>query len=369
MPLTQPTTRRPNGLAFKVTYNDGGARGGLIGYRGVCSDRIMVQNVEIDRKTWCRDSDNKCSQYCARGRKGPRPKVPRVGGRVQDGVCYESELLTRRPFKFWTGSYQSGPRRGQPIPIDFDRVAAGDITLLTTLTPDRTERDRIVFACYRVGKVGTDEWGNYIESDGSMDLELPEEIAMHCRYWDYQKPNNNGSIFWGSGLVRYLDRDNTRRFIDDLVFRLGDAPQRDALVRALGDAIEFRPPQGGAGGSSGTGESEQHRRLKELIAAKPNLIGLPARSEPTVEHPFASGDRVDVKFDLPNGDAAVVEVETIVPLPGAHQAVKYRTLLEVERSEVLGSGRVEAILVAHEFDVETRKLAEKYRIKLVKLRA
>ena len=56
-------------------------------------------------------------------------------------------------------------------------------------------------------------------------------------------------------------------------------------------------------------------------------------------------------------------------LPGAHQVVKYRTLLEVERSEALGSGHVEAILVAHRFDAETRRLANKYQIRLVELKA
>ena len=181
----------------------------------------------------------------------------------------------------------------------------------------------------------------------------------------------DGSVFWGSGLFRYLDGDTTSRFIDDLVFRLGDSAERDTLVRALGDALEIKPPRVGVGRSRGNGggEGDEHLRLKELVAAKPGLIGLPAGSKATVEHGFLSGDRVDVKFDLPNGDAAVVEVETIVPLPGAHQAVKYRALLEVERSEALGSGRVEAILVAHGFDAETQELAKKYGIKLVTLRA
>lgn len=369
MPSSRPTTRRPNGLAFKVTYNDGGARGGLIGYRGVCSDRIIVQNVEVDKRTWCSDPDNKCRQYCDRGRNGPRPRVPPPDRQVHDGVCYESQLLARRPFKFWTGTYQSGRRRGKPIPINFERVAKGDIVLLTTVAPQRTERDRIVFACYRVGQFGKDEWGYYIESDSTMDLVLPEGLAMDCRYWDYQSPNRNGSVFWGSGLFRFLDRDSTKRFIDELVFRLGDTSERDMLVHTLGNAIEIKPPQGGFARQRGTSEGEEHRRLKELVAAEPELIGLPAGSVPTTEHSFLSGDRVDVKFDIPNGDAAVVEVETIVPQPGAHQAVKYRTLLEVQRSEALGSGHVEAILVAHEFDVETRKLAEKYQIKLVKLKA
>ncbi|MCZ0940202.1 MAG: hypothetical protein OXJ55_16280 [Caldilineaceae bacterium] len=352
-----------------MTYNDGGARGGLIGYRGVCSDRIMVQNVEVDGRSWCSDPENECFKYCDRGRKGRRPTVPPVGGEVYDGVCYESQLLARKPLKFWAGTYQSGRKTGEPIPIDFGRVEKGDIVLLTTLAPQRTERDRIVFACYRVGGWGKDKWGNYIESDGTMDLVLPEGIAMYCRYWDYQTPNKDGSVFWGRGLFRYLDRDNTKRFVDELVFRLGDTSERDMLVRELGNSIEIRPPQGGLGRPRGTSEGEEHRRLKELVAAKPELIGLPAGSEPEIEHSFLSGDRVDVKFNLPNGDAAVVEVETIVPEPGAHQAVKYRALLEVQRSDALGSGHVQAILVAHEFDGETRKLAEKYQIRLVKLRA
>ena len=41
------------GIAFKVTYNDGGANGGLIGYRGVCSNRIIVDNVKNRKVTCC----------------------------------------------------------------------------------------------------------------------------------------------------------------------------------------------------------------------------------------------------------------------------------------------------------------------------
>ena len=364
LPHQRSPVRTPNGLAFKVTYNDGGASGGLIGYRGVCSEHIIVRNVEVDRRTWCSNPESKCRQYCDGGRKGPRPKVG-------DDVCYESALLSRKPFKFWTGTYLSGQRRGEPIPIGRERVSTGDIVLLTTRAPKHAERDRIIFGCYRVGKIGIDERGNFVESDGTMDLVLPDDIARQCRYWDYQCPNRDGSVSWRSGLVRYLDGETTSRFIDDLVFRLGDRAERNTLVRALGDALEIRPPRPVAGRSRGHGggEGDEHLLLKKLVAANPGLIGLPAEAKGTVEHGFLSGDRVDVKFDLPNGDAAVVEVETIVPLPGAHQAVKYRALLEVERSEALGSGHVEAILVAHGFDAETQDLAKKYGIKLVELRA
>ena len=359
----QPTFRKPHGLAFKVTYNDGGACGGLIGYRGVCSEQIIVRNVEVDRRTWCSDPNNECRQYCDSGRVGRRPKV---------GVCYESELLSRKPFKFWTGIYRTGQRAGEPIPIDAEKLAKGDIVLLTTRAPERPEQDRIIFGCYRVGNVGIDdERGNYVESDGTMDLVLPDDIARQCRYWAYQRRNRDGSTSWGAGLFRYLDRECTARFIEDLVHRLGDSSERDTLVRALGDVLEIKPPRPEPRSSSGRGggEGDEHLRLKNLVAAKPELIGLPVASTATIEYGFLSGDRVDIKFDLPNGNAAVVEIETIVPLPGAHQAVKYRALLEVERSEKLGSGHVEAILVAHVFNAETRELAKKYGIKLVQLTA
>lgn len=358
----QLATRRPHGLAFKVTYNDGGACGGLIGYRGVCSKPIIVRNVEVDRRTWCSDPKNECRQYCDGGRVGRRPKV---------GVCYESELLSRKPFRFWTGTYHTGQRVGEPIPIDAERLAKGDLVLLTTRAPERPEQDRIIFGCYRVGNVGVDERGNFVESDGTMDLVLPDDIARQCRYWEYQRRNRDGSTHWGAGLFRYLDRECTGRFIEDLVHRLGDRSERDTFVRALGGAVEIKAPRPEPRRSSGRGggEGDEHLRLKNLVAAKPELIGLPVASTATIEHGFLSGDRVDIKFDLPNGNAAVVEVETIVPLPGAHQAVKYRALLEVERSEALGSGRVEAILVAHVLDAETQELAKKYGIKLVQLRA
>jgi len=230
------------GIAFKVTYNDSGANGGLIGYRGVCSDRIIVDNVKHRQMTCC-------------------------------------------------------------------------------------------------------------------------------------PPNRDGTRKWGAGLFRYLEEDTTRRLIEDLLWRLGNDGQRDVVIRALGEEFNPKPnpeprlPPGGRGQGQGGGEGDEHRNLKELVAEHPERIGLPKKAKPDVEHQFLSGDRVDVKFDLPDGTAAVVEVETICPLPGAHQAVKYRALLEVERGDELGAGNVRAILVAHRFDQETRDLARRYGIELVKLRA
>jgi hypothetical protein len=117
----------------------------------------------------------------------------------------------------------------------------------------------------------------------------------------------------------------------------------------------------------GVGEGNAHRALKERVAADPTLIGLPKSAKAVVEHTFVCGDRADVLFDLVDGTAVVVEIETIIPLPGAHQCVKYRALLEARRSYTLNSGNVRAVLVAYHFDELTREFAKRYDINLVPL--
>ena len=337
----------------------------------MCPDRIIVDNVKHRRMTCCSDADTPCRGYVGAGLKGRRPTVPSEDERL---FCYESVLLSRRPLRFGAGIYHNGRRAGEAIPVN--QVEAGDIAFLTTIPPEGKQRDRIVFGCYRVGRVIEGSgWGNCIESDGTMDVVVPDDVARGLFFWNYQPPNRDGTRKWGAGLFRYLEEDTTRRLIEDLLWRLGNDGQRDVVIRALGEEFNPKPnpeprlPPGGRGQGQGGGEGDEHRNLKDLVAKHPKRIGLPKKAKPDVEHQFLSGDRVDVKFDLPDGTAAVVEVETICPLPGAHQAVKYRALLEVERGDELGAGNVQAILVAHRFDKETRDLARRYGIELVKLRA
>ena len=117
----------------------------------------------------------------------------------------------------------------------------------------------------------------------------------------------------------------------------------------------------------GGGEGEAHKALKERVASDPSLIGLPPSATPNLEYSFLSGDKVDIKFDLPDGRHAVVEIETTIPLPGAHQCVKYRALLEAERGAPLNSGTVDAFLVAYQIDAQTRAFTERYGIRVVEL--
>lgn len=102
--------------------------------------------------------------------------------------------------------------------------------------------------------------------------------------------------------------------------------------------------------------------MKNWVADNPSCIGLPPGSKKSVEHLFESGDCVDIAFSLPNGDWAAVEIETTRPFPGAHQALKYRTLLAAQRNWKIDTRRVHGILTAWAFCPSDLEFCKKYGI-------
>lgn len=347
-----------NGIAFKVTYNDNDgseARQGLVGFRGVCSDATILMNVRERRATNCADG-TPCARYVGGGMKpGARPSQP---ARVDDTWCYESSILKGGRWAFGAGIYHRGEKRGMPIPIRGG--ARGDIAILTTRFPGQSEAERSVFAIYRIGKRAVSpETGTWLESDGSMDVMLPSALARDVRYWDYAEADPD----WRTGLFRYLTPKATERLLSEVMYLLGDRDERDRILKAVGPGIRPMPPPRDRWALLGEGEA--HRKLKARVAENPALIGLPANARPAIERAFISGDRVDIAFDLAGGSHAVVEIETYFTEPGAYQAIKYRALMEAECGVPLGSGKVEAVLVAHACDERTRSIAERYGVRVV----
>jgi hypothetical protein len=94
------------------------------------------------------------------------------------------------------------------------------------------------------------------------------------------------------------------------------------------------------------GESSAHKELKRWVLDHPAELSIGKVVRRRLEYELLSGDRADVMFDLPGGRYAVIEVETDDPLPGAHQALKYRVLKCAEVGLDIKSPQVEAILVA-----------------------
>jgi hypothetical protein len=104
------------------------------------------------------------------------------------------------------------------------------------------------------------------------------------------------------------------------------------------------------GKSGGGGEGEDHRRLKEYVAANPSIVGLPSNLSPgTTEAPLPSGDKIDVLFD---GQKRLVAVEVKSKISnevdlarGLFQCVKYRAVMEAERGFKGARYSIEAMLV------------------------
>jgi hypothetical protein len=99
----------------------------------------------------------------------------------------------------------------------------------------------------------------------------------------------------------------------------------------------------------GTGEGEDHRKLKDYIAANPHVIDLSGFGNGQTEQPFTSADRIDIVF---RKDDHWVGVEVKGPssseadlLRGLFQAVKYAALREAELKIDPWQGKNEVLLV------------------------
>ncbi len=117
--------------------------------------------------------------------------------------------------------------------------------------------------------------------------------------------------------------------------------------------------------TGGGGEGEDHLKLKEFVAAHPEVIGLEKDSAPQMEYFFVSGDRADIIFGTGPDTWAIAEIKNGVPgelEKGIYQAIKYRALLQAEK----GHGapiQVDAVLVAYQIPSEISFFAAKFGIR------
>ena len=127
---------------------------------------------------------------------------------------------------------------------------------------------------------------------------------------------------------------------------------------------------GGHGGSGGGGESDEHRELKERLAANTSELGAELKLV-KVEHTFGSGDRVDILLKDGSENPVTVEVETGFSSSragryvGVWQAVKYKHLAAVEYS--LPCEKVRSILAAPEIPGDVKTECEKLGIEPIEV--
>lgn len=348
-------------IALKATYNDGN-KGNYIGFKGVCSAEILINNIKAGRVN-CSSSDNPCRKYFDNRLKVHKPKI--------NSQCYESQLFN--DWKFGAGMYHNGDKAGKAIPIR--RASEGDLAIVTTRFPDTEEKDRKIVGIYKIAKVDEetkDTMGTLLVADEKGRLELPADIAAELNFWDYYNPTSIDKQ-WHEGLFRYMEKEKTDSILLSLDKLLVDEKQRLAL-KELRDPSKLKPTPT-AGGLDPTikkvllnrkygsgGEGKEHRELKEWIAQNPSFLGLADVIKTEVEeHRFPSNDLPDIVFQLKSGWAAV-EIETTNPLPGAYQAVKYRALLRVEQGLDLEDPSVTCFLVAYEIPTLVGDFCKRYKV-------
>lgn len=124
---------------------------------------------------------------------------------------------------------------------------------------------------------------------------------------------------------------------------------------------------GGHSARGGGGESDEHRNLKETLAANPSLLG--TGLEPGVtEYTFVSNDRADILLKDSSGNPITVEVETHIrpgDYVGAWQAVKYKHLAAVKYG--LRCDQVRSILAAPEIPDDVKEKCKKLGIEPIEV--
>jgi len=199
-------------IAFKCNYCDGGKSEFQIGYDGVCSDKVINNNVSVEHKTWCCSPDSACLKY-QNGEITRKELDDLCSG---DGfVCYESQML--RDWRALAGLHLKGDNKGKPRAIR--NVTKNSLCVLTTRDPRHAEDLRYIFAVFLVDETyeGGGHNEGYVSTESEFKIKLSPVEARSLRFWKYYKnENNHNAIKWGSGLYRYIEDKEAVEILKDI---------------------------------------------------------------------------------------------------------------------------------------------------------
>jgi len=347
-------------IAFKCTYNDGG-KGTHVGFSDTCSKDNIERNIKA--RVWCSNPGCPCFRYYENRMIGTKPHNP----------CYESTLF--RDWQFGAGYSHKGPNAGKPVHLSEAEV--GKFAFLTTRFPGGEEPDRRIIGLFKIGKI-ENKVETIVFAEQECRIRLPLEEANELYFWAYHN-TRKGIPDWRTRLFRYLDDNQVLRILIDIAETVRDEHTKIILKNII--SREFSnsavPDPNGCLPEKSTnrvreiirkrkygsgGEGPEHYKLKMYLSKHPHKIGITNTVNVDVEHNFLCGDSVDLVFSHKNGNFTVVEVETIDPLPGAHQAIKYRALTCAERGFPLDSNKVKAALVAWNRPNTVKSFCKKYGI-------
>lgn len=217
-------------VAFKCNYCDGGSSGELIGFNGVCSDAIMLYNIEIEHRSWCSSEDCPCCQYLG----GEMSRTDLEAYMKDSGnsgyVCYESSML--RDWRAAAGVVQTGVNKGKPMKMN--QVQVNSLCVLTARMPyDSGEKYRQIFAVFLVDETyeGDNREEGYVTTSSKYKIKLSPKEAQKILFWNYHSNENKPeSALWSSGLHRYFDDIQAVQILRDIAFiKIGTADEQLAF--------------------------------------------------------------------------------------------------------------------------------------------
>ncbi len=205
--------RHQQHLAIKLAACDGGASENSFGYKGLCSDEYHKLHKQTGDAPWCASRKNQCRDW-----QGAAPDN-------HEYPCLESHLL----IDWRLGSPKDGANDAPSHRISGDRE--GSIALLTTVLPGETEKERRVFAIFKINNPEQVSPGEIV-ADQMLRLEIMKNEPLF--FWDtYHKDQKNDEIpKWGSVFYRNVSHDQIQVFLKKAV-ELIEEPDRKATAGKL----------------------------------------------------------------------------------------------------------------------------------------
>jgi len=196
-------------IAFKCNYCDGGKSPEQIGFNGVCSDAIINNNIEVEKRAWCSDKDCACRAY----HDGEINRYELEKAMIApEFPCYESQML--RDWRAFAGGVLTGKNKGKPKKLL--HVQSYSLCVLTTRDPNvRQESERYIFAVFLVDETyeGDNREAGHVTTSSEYKIKLSPEEAHAMPFWKYHANENSpGKPVWGQGLHRYV-KDEEAAFI------------------------------------------------------------------------------------------------------------------------------------------------------------
>ena len=192
---------------------------------------------------------------------------------------------------------------------------------------------------------------------------------------------NKGSMLPSEGFsfvspdYQTMDAPSQRLFVKGLDLEAHNYSKWDWVLKELGlkelspiteEELSFLSMS-----SFGGGEGEEHKTLKEYILHNPHAIGIHKVIKAETEYILPSGDRLDIYFELENGNRVAVEIKPSTSPEndinrGIFQCIKYNAVLNAIKTLKCDKFNVRSVLVTSKgFSELNTRLAKELQIEYI----